>query len=276
MTFPPVGTNPTAQPAPPIEPKMLTGADLNMRIKHGDPNFPNELWGRTVGDAMRYYSVMREDFKTRNMRQPAPQPTPAAPAPPTSEAPATRGYVPPAPAPAAPSGPAFDEERLVSLIRSTMRAELGQSPIAMAAADTVKVGMRSKYPDFAHYEQSVLEELRGADANILADPATWETAYFFVKGRAHATGQGLPTAPVGSPGPVHGSRGELVTPPVAAPGMPPYFAESPSAPPPTAHGMAADPRLDPQNILMARRHGIPIDEYVQWLNGNVPSMGGGA
>lgn len=302
MTIPPghINGQPGGQPPGPPQPQFLTGADLNMRIKHGDPAFSQELWGRTVGEAMRYYAVMRQDFMNRNSpanRQPelAGQPaTGSPPAAPSYQPPPTpRGYQPPTSAPAAPAAPqAFDEDRIASIVQQTIRRELGNSPIAFAAADAVKQQISRKYSDFAQFEQQIVEELKGADAQTLADFNTWETAYFYVKGRAMATGQ--PATQPQEPsmrGPVYGSRGELVAPPPAYPGYQPpqsqppqppsppanppqWFSESPSAPPtPGGNGYgAADPRLDPVHIRQAARHNIPIDEYVQWLNGNVPPM----
>lgn len=275
---------PPVQPVPgqpgPTQPQFLTGAQLNMRIQHGDTAFPKELWGRTVGEAMRYYAIMREDFVNRNnpMNQPAPRAPEAAPAAPSFPAPgAPTNFTPrpPAPAPVLTAPPAFDEERLLGRMMEMMRAEIGKSPAVIVAADTVKDRVAKRYPDFAHYEQQVLEELRGSDPSILAQESTWETAYFYVRGRAQATGQGLPPvpAPVPNGGTHYGPRGELISPPPPPMGV--HFVEAPAgAPPATTMTGAADPRLDPVNISMARRFGIPIDEYVQWLGGNVPAMPG--
>lgn len=251
-------------PVPPVPVDLFA-----QRIPQGDQRFPKELWGRPVSEAMRYYQVMREDFMLRNRPVAAPAgPAPAAPAPEAFRP------LPPAPAPA-PAAPAFDPASIAQMVREAVRQELNTSPVAFAAADNVKGRMAQKYPDFHHYESAILQELEGADAQTLAQESTWETAYFYVRGKAHATGQGLPPAPSAQPNggqPHYGPRGEISTPPIAGPGMG-HFVEQPvGAPPATTVTGAADPRLDPVNIQNARRHGIPIDEYVLWLNGNVPPM----
>lgn len=276
---PPVPPNPPA----PAAPRSITGQDLNIRIAHGDPAYPKELWGKTLGEALRFYSIMREDFMRRNQPgggQPPLQGDPGAP--PAPPAPAPRpAYVPPAPAtPPAAGAPTFDEASLQRMIDGAVSRAFASSPMAVNVADQTHDRMKREYADWMHYDAEILQTLEGASAEQLANPETWRTAYFFIKGKKLSENGGQPPAPTYQPDPhqppiVFGSNNgqPIVSRPPAPPTSenPTWFTEGPSAPPAANNG-GMDPRNDPRVQAMARRHGIPVDEYVQWLGGNVPPM----
>lgn len=246
--------------APPAAPAALTAAQLNMRVQHGDPNFPRELWGKTLADAMKYYAVMRQDFMERN--RPADAPPPVAPAP--TAAPAARpGYVPPVATPAPAAAPAtFTLEDVNRIVNEAVSRAV--APIARSNAETVYNRMKAELSDWMTYNDAILESLNGASEEQLANPETWRTAYYFVKGRALSQpAAAVPAAPppVGAP---------VWTPPPAPAG----FVEGPSAPPPASNAaLTADRRNNPTILAMARRFGISVDEYIAWMDGNVPAPG---
>jgi hypothetical protein len=276
--FPPAA--PPAAPAAPTAPAAPSEAQLNSRIKYGDPNFPKELWGRTIAEAMRFYSVMREDFMRRN--DPRLAPTPEAPPQAPAAPPAWRqpSAPPSPPAPAAPAAPGFDMESMQRMIAETVARAM--APLATQQAETTHERMRREYPDWMTYEQGVLEALQGASPEQLANPDTWRTAYFYVKGKVTSSQPpAAPAAPAGFSGQWSAAGAPIVTPPPTPPNNEhAWFTEGPSAPPPNPHGAGGDPRNDPRVLAMARKHGIPVEEYVLWMNGNVPPMpgtnGGGA
>lgn len=269
---------PPVPPVPPAAPPVITGAQLGVRIAHGDPQFPKELWGKTLAEAMRFYAIMREDFMRRNQPGQPPLAGDTGGAPPAPPAPPARpAYVPPA-APPAPAAGAFDEAAMQRMIDGAVSRAFASSPMAVQAADSTHDRMKREYPDWMHYDTIILETLEGASAEQLANPETWRTAYFFVKGRKLSEAGGAPPTPPtpsGQPPVVFGApNGQpIVTRPPDTPTNvnPTWFTEGPTAPPAAPAG-GLDPRNDPRVIAMAYRHGIPVDEYVLWLNGQVPAM----
>lgn len=269
---PPV--QPLVPPAgPPAPPRSLTGQDLNTRVAHGDPAFPKELWGKTLAEAMRFYAIMREDFMRRNDPRQVPlagEPAGGQPAP--APAPAPRGYQPPA-APPAPAGSAFDMSSIEAMVAKAVSQAI--APLVTSQAETVHDRMRREIPDWMTYEQEVLEALAQTPPNLMSDPDTWRTAYYFVKGRKFSQPNGGPPAPPAAPAggyrDPYAAAEPVRTPPPAPPvtGQP-FFAEGPSAPPPNPGeiSLAHDPRV----IGMARRFGMSVEEYLQWYGGRVPPM----
>lgn len=200
MTFPgqqppqnPGQTPPAAPPAPAAPPggAMLTGAQLNIRIQHGDPAFPPELWGKTLGEAMRYYAVMKVDFMRNNppggqrplqgepprgapTHQAAPAPVPA-PAP--TYTPPSFGYQPPQPAPAQ----TFDAATMRQMIQEVLTENL--APVQAVSAEQVYYSVARRFPDWATYDAEIRASVQGADPRQLLSPALWESAYYHAKGK---------------------------------------------------------------------------------------------
>lgn len=282
----PNGGQPPAVPGAPVQQgaAMLTGQELNLRIRHGDPAYPPELWGKTLGEAMRYYSVMRQDFMVRNAPQQQPQqPPPQAPyqrqpvmqphqqpqgfpfqQPAPIQQPNYGGYQAPQ-QPQQPQG--FDEGRLGQLVQDAVSQALG--PVQQVSAQNVYQQVRSRFPDWAQYDAEIQMAVSGASPQQLLNPQMWESAYFFVKGRvlSDPNRQQQPQyAPQGDPfgRPMNGA---IQTPP------PSVFTESsiPQAPGnPGGPGGGNQEAFSPHDIEMARRFGIPVEEYRAWKGGRVP------
>lgn len=301
----PGGGQPGQPGAPGQQPAFLTGADLNIRIRPGDPAFPQEMWGKTIGEAMRYYAVMRQEFVRNNdprqqpplRGEPAPgAPAPAAPtawgAPPAPVRAPAPGYVPPGPA--APVPGQFSLEDVQRIVQESVTTAMNSSPMVATSARTVRDGLRSRIPDWSQYAAEIEQELNGAPASSLIDEGTWMAAYYYVKGKRMSQPGAQPTwqAPPVQEG-LRDARGVIYAPlpnpnappppppaaptatPAAAPSWPPaapaaFFSEAPGPASPTAWGAPPDRRNDPVVIHRARQFGISVDEYISWMDGRVP------
>lgn len=276
---PPVQPQPQiqGQPAvPPLDPRPVTGAELNRRIQHGDQNFPPELWGRTMGEAMRYYSIMRQDFirqQQAGQRQPQlqgqPQQPQAAPQQPQYQ-PAQQpqpqqptGYIPPQPQ--QPVEVPLTLDAVQRVVEQTLSRAM--APMAQASAVSVQQQMRQRFPDWAQHEQAILAELQGADPSQLLNPQLWESAYYFVKGKwatENPQRQQMVFMDQHRQPPINqASSGGPIYQPVPAE----FFSEAPTAPnQQTANGQLNDP----MDEVYARRFGMPVEEYRAWKGGRVP------
>lgn len=264
-------------PVQPQVPQLPATVDLNMRIAQGDQRFPSELWGRTIGEAMRFYQIMRQDFvarqnELRNQPQLAGQPA-AQPLAQPAQLP-TPVYQPPryaAPAPQppqAPTGyPSLDE--IEERITSAMSRAMG--PVNKVSGEAVYHQIRTQYHDWHLYDQDILASLQGADPSALLNPEIWRSAYFFAKGKKLTEAPPAVNVPAYSGDPFNraapDTRGQpIITPPPPPP--PSWFSESSTAP----GGPAGASNLDPMDEIMARKFGIPVEEYRAFKGGNVPPM----
>lgn len=269
---------------PPIDPRPVTGAELQRRIQHGDQNFPPELWGRTMGEAMRYYAIMRQDFVQRQAAaqsgqqplqgQPTQQPAPQQqqqqfrqpqqpqyqPQQPQYQQPT--GYIPPQQQ--APAEVPLTLDAVQRVVEQTLSRAM--APMAQASAASVQQQMRQRFADWMQYEQGILAELQGADPTALLNPGLWESAYYYVKGKSVSENPPRQQAPIGGYGqPTNQSYpGGPIFQPVPAD----FFSEAPTAPAvqPNANGQLNDP----MDEVYARRFGMPIEEYRAWKGGRVP------
>lgn len=239
---------------------------MRARIPHGDQRWPKELWGREVGEAMRYYNVMRQDFISRNQPgQPsAPAPQPVAPA-----APAAPGYTPPMAVRGDSDG--GEDAALDARVERVMRRVLGQSPMMHVAADSIKEKMRRTYPDFMQLEQQVLQELQALPNEMLADEGVWRSAYFLVRGRQGTEGYPAPAPVAPTPQP-HSGWNQPTSAPIVTPPPPVYFAEASTAPSAVPGQGGPDPRNNPEVIRQAQRFQMSVDDYVSFMHGNVPPL----
>jgi len=225
-----------------------------------DASVPEELRGRTFGEAMRFYGIMREDFMQRRQQerqqpQGAPQ-QPQAPAAPHFQQP---GQQPQAPDPV--------RQAVAAAIAEALPQAL--APANSAAASVAYQQVASRFPDWRQHEAEIMEYVRGADPAQLASPRLWETAYDLVRGQKL---RGQPQAPPQQPyysGPPAPSGWPQQPPapyppqaPMAQPwGQPPqapqqYFSESPTPQPPAPSGPA-----DPRDEMFAQRFNLPLDIY---------------
>lgn len=286
---PPQGYAPQGQfQQPPMPPQTV---DPNMRIQQGDPRFPKEMWGRTVGEGMQFYNVMKQDFMQRNQGvQPPPQQQPPRawnqPGQPQQQPiPTFSGHQVPQPwdQPQQPqSGVPLDQ------VRQIFREELSQiqGPMLQTTAETVRNNVAAGYPDWNNYAADIHLALQGASPQMLLNPESWKMAYFAVKGKALTERPPQPAAqPQVDPFRANGGGTNNGNPGVgqrpAAPQQqqwpqqqPPQpfsggqsFTEAPVSTAPYAPQAQVD---DPRDIIMAARFQIPVEEYRQWKGGNVP------
>lgn len=267
-------------PPPPAAPPVPAQADLNARIPNGSPDWPQELWGKPVREALRYYNIMREDFRQRHVEgrnqpplQGQPQPGQMPQQQQFQQQPRPQAPVPQQPLPQQPQQQFFDPAQIQTMLREAVRAEM--APMQAISSEQVLNRVRAKYADWHMYHQQVLEVMGPAlaqDPSVGLNEESWETAYFLVRGRAQATNQ-VPQYTPQPHAPQYGSRGEIMTPPPPAPGSG-YFAEGPTVAPP-AGPSAASLTNDPRVVMMARKHGLPVEELALWWNGAVPAMNNG-
>lgn len=296
VTQPPLYSAPIVTPPPPPQgpppaqpqgqpPQGPGAADLNQRIRHNDPNFPQELWGKTLGDAMRFYSIMRQDFVARHnagqppqgqppvdpRQRPAPQGPPAqswnqppAQQPPAQQSPQgqpPRYGAPPVAAPPAGFVALTDVGDMIE--QAIARAMAPQTAISV---ETVYRRVAGEFQDWSQHALQVQEAVRGADPSTLLNPEVWRAAYYFVKGRALSQG-GDTTSPPAPSVPVTGPVYNL------PPQQTGFFAEGPSAPPAQFSGQPnTGAGLTSEQRLYARRFGMTDQQYIDWSHGNVPAM----
>jgi len=257
-------------PQQPAQPQQIQ--DLNARIPVGDQRFPKELWGRTIGEALRWYNVLRD----RQAQQGQPQQPQAPQAPQQPQAPQSpAGYTPPQ-QPQAPQQPqGFDiEERVNTALQRALQ------PTYQVTAQQTMNQVASEFGDWHQYHGQILEAIGGVPLEAMTNPETWRSAYFLVKGRALSSGQApahfqQPPMPQQHYDNGNGYNGGAIrTPPPPPPGTEGFFVEGPSAPP-TNSGQP-NPMNDPRVQLGARKFNLPVEEYVRWMNGNVPPQRGPA
>jgi hypothetical protein len=252
-------------------------------------DWPPELHGRTLGEARRYYAIMRQDFVARQQELAS-----GRGAPPLAGQPGWQGGggqgAPGGPAPAGspPGGSGYGAPQVDPVrqaVQEALAAALPQAlaPMHSSAAQMAYQRVASQYPDFRQFEAEIIESLRGSPPEFLANPQAWETAYDLIRGRAlrgqrllpPGGGQQPPQFPPAQPGYAPAPGGW--TPPAAAPPANPWGAPSPPAwgppaPPAQAPGyfseaptppapVPGNAQADPRDEVAARRFGIPLEVY---------------
>lgn len=261
---PPAGA--PQQPQQPPQQQQPSGANLDARIPQGSQDWPRELWGRTLRDALRIYNGLAEDFRKRyTQQQPLqPQPQPQPQQLPQNPQPQQFNQQPPQP-----PQPQEWEQRINAAVQNALQ------PYAANAGEMVRNRVAMQFPDWQLYDSQVLEILRGADPALLMNEDTWRTAYYLAKGRAVSAQQVNPyqpqyQSPYGQPQqPPTNAYGAIVTPPPPAPGLDRgYFSEAPTTPAPG--GGPQDLTNNPDVAMMAHKWNLPPQELAQWWGGNVP------
>lgn len=276
---------PAAPPAQPLPPQFgpgqpgTAGMDMNTRFPNA-ANIPEELRGRTLGEAMRYYGIMRTDFVQRHS-QGGGNGAPAGVSPAPAGAPGQPTSGQPAPGVTDPIRRAVDEAVAAAMPRATGPA---YDAAAMVAYDRVA----RSFPDWMHYDAEIKTMLQGSPPELIANPQTWELAYDTVRGRRMrqppqappgyppalppAGGAGGPFLGGGMGAPNPGSYGTSPAPgygnpgggyggyPTQAGGPPappaPYFSEAPT---PSAQNPAIP--ANPNDEVFARRFGMSVEQY---------------
>lgn len=285
------GAPPAAPPAGPVAPYGAPAAppaqpagDFMSQRFPNHQNVPEELRGRSFGEAMRYYGIMRQDFLARREQERMAAAGPPLQGQPAGGQPAGQpGHA----APGAPAAPDPIQARVDAAVAAATSRMAG--PIYQNATEMAYDRVSRAFPDWQHYDAEVKGYLQGFSAEQLANPQTWELAYDLVRGRrlraaaqpnggypqptypAPAPAGGAPPFPALPPGPpagypaAGGYGGGYGYPPAptgqGGPPAPPspYFVEAPTPTAPVG-GAPADPRDEG----FAARFGVPVEEYRAW------------
>lgn len=272
---PPPQYQPQQQPQQPqqpqYQPQQPQGLDMNARLS--GPQFPRELQGRTMQEAMQYYNLMREDFIRRQQAaqqaqpqggQPQPQPQPQQQAPGTAQ-------------PRVPQQQDTMQQFVQDAVRQVMPEMLAPIIVPQQQRTMQETYARTaqQFPDWGQFDADIRTSLQGADAATLSNPAAWEAAYFHAKGKAMSRApQGQPQAPYGA-APQNGNGAAPPMPPgYQQPSVPqwngqqvqqqpqPYqtFVEGPTPQAPNGGPGYSGP-ADPRDEMFAKRFGIPVEVY---------------
>ncbi len=260
--------------------------DLNARLPANDPSIPQELRGKTVGEALRFYGIMREDFVNRQQQrqQPAqqqPQGQQQYQQQPQSQA--GWGRQP---------GQQHQQFQQPDPVRDTVR-EVMNEVLPQALAPIVQPmqqqqllstynAVKARFGDWQQVEGDVLQSMQGAEPATLMNPAAWEAAYYHAKGKVMTQRQ-LPAGPqqqqqnqgYGPPMPQQYQQQPQAQVPVYQVPQQGYqgplgnqFVEGPTPP---ANGMYAQ-QQDPRDEMFARRFNMPLEVYRSWKSGRVGLM----
>jgi hypothetical protein len=286
---PPAYTQPQyqqPQQQPQQMPQQLQGSDLNQRL-YG-PGIPAELQGKTVGEGLRYYGIMREEFIRRG-QQPQQQAPQFQQQPQQQPQQFQQPQGQPSAQPRGPQQPQGDPMRqyVEEAIRQVMPEMLAPvvQPIQQQHVQRVYQETKSKYPDWAQHEAVIIQSMQGADP-----PGAWETAYRHAVGDAivrQRQGQQQPQGqgyqPYGSGPPQQQYQQQLQQfdpqaqyrpPQMQGANGAPTFVESPTPPPPQMPQQG----YDPADEMAAKRFNIPVEVYRSWKGGRIgllhqPSQG---
>lgn len=267
-------------------PQMPQGGDLNARVPN-DPSIPQELRGKTWGEAMRYYGIMREDFVNRQQQRQVPQ------QPQQQQFQPIQNQQQPQPRSQAGWGQQQNQQQMqqVDPVRQAVSDVLSEAlpqylapivqPIQQQNLLNTYNGVKGRFQDWAAMEQDIISSMQSADAQTLNNPQAWEAAYYHAKGKAMTQRQ------LG-PGPQQPQQGQ----PNYGPPMPQQqyqqsqmpvyqapqqgyqgplgnqFVEGPTPPAPGMHAQQQDPRDE----AFARRFNMPVEVYRSWKGGNIGLM----
>lgn len=277
---------------PPMQPQYQVpqpqpGQDLNARIPN-DPSIPQELRGKTWGEALRYYGIMREDFVQRqNQQRQQPQQSyqPQNHQPPSQYNPQQT--------PRQPNGQwqhPQNNQRQVDPVEETVRGVLNEvlpqalapivQPMQQQALLSTYNGVKGRYQDWQNFEGEILGSMQGSDPATLQNPAAWEAAYFHAKGKAMTMRQ-LPAGQQQQ----QMNQGPSYGPPMGYPAQQqpvyqappqqgyqaPFGSSFVEGPTPPAPGMYAA-QQDPRDAVFARRFNMPLEVYQSWKGGRIGLM----
>lgn len=285
----PQGQQPMQYPQQaPQMPQFPQGTDLNQRL-YG-PQFPQELQGKTLGEAIRYYGIMREDFvnRTQQRQQPPLQGQPGfQPQQGQFQQPQQgRNYGPQQGFQSA--QPQFPGQPQQPDPMRQMIQEAVQDALQPVVADSVQsrtekayAEIARRYPDFQHFAGEVFQSMQGAPPQMLVDPRAWEATYFHAKGRRttfpyQQGGPGFQPTPIGQPQAAPqwpqqpqmppqqpGFQGFPSQGPGGYPpqGQPTAFVEGPTPAAPMTGYPGQQGGADPRDEMFARRFGVPVEIY---------------
>lgn len=281
---------PQYAPQPQYQPQQSPQvADPNTRLQ--GPGIPQELQGKTVGEAIRYYGIMREDFVRRNQQPqyqaPQQQPQQGQPQyqPGQSQQPGFSSAQPRVPGqPQAPVDPM--RQMIADSIREVLPDMLAPvvQPLQRQNVEQTYNSVRGRFQDWQQFEGEILASMQGATPDIINNPTAWEAAYFHAKGKAMSQPRQQPQWQ-----PPQSLAGGPPLPPQYQPQQPQfqpqvpqyqpaqsqggYFVEGPTPPPPAYGGPSNG--ADPRDELFARRFNVPVEVYRSWKapQGQSPNLG---
>lgn len=258
---------PTSAPAQPQAQAQPSGLSMSSVIPQGDPNFPPELHGRTLGDAFRFYNIMKDHFQANppGRQQPAGrqpstmQSMPGQAGQPTGVQGQGQGQQPQGQPQAGQLTAAEFWRDPVNNIRALIQESL--QPVTQASvqqqAQQVYQQVAAQNPDWRQYEGAIAQMASQADPHLLTNPEAWQRIYWMAKGQALSQGgqRQIPAQTGGYQGP-----GQV------SPAPQQFFTEAPT--PPTPQSGAQQPT--PLQVQMAQKFGQPLEVYMAHTGGRVP------
>jgi hypothetical protein len=268
----PIYPAPQYQQQPPQLPQQFQGQDLNTRLNGA--GIPQELQGKTVGEALRYYGIMREDFIRRQQQQPQQlqgQPQGGQQQYQQPQGGQQQYQQPQGGQPSAqPRVPQQQQDPMRQMIREELGAAIPQAlapitgPLQQDQLAKTYHGVRQRYQDWQHYDAEIQQSLNGAPMETLLNPNAWEAAYFHAKGKRatfpqaqQVPQQGYQPYPsaMGYQPQQQFSQVQQQPPQQFQPGS---FVEGPTPPAPQ---FGPSGQNDPRDEVFARRFGIPVEVY---------------
>jgi hypothetical protein len=171
----------------------------DQRIPAGDPNWPQELWGRSIGEARRYYGIMRQDFINRRQAEAQQQPLQGQPQ--GQQQPWQQPQQQQQPNPFQPPQQQGQQPQQNDPIQRAVQEAVNRAlpqalaPTQAGMAEVTRDRVAAQYPDWAHYAGEIHRALEGFPPQQLALAETWENAYDLARGAAWRRAQrGLPPA----------------------------------------------------------------------------------
>lgn len=288
-----------AQGWPPVQQAAGQTVQLQDNVVLDGPGVPQELRGRTWGDARRLYTALSSEWLQRNGR---PQ-TPAA------QTLASQGVAPGQ----HPGQPQYQPQQQMQQgqqdPRGAQQPQFWQNPdqrIQQIVSETVQQSLEpvlrqtrgqaiiqargvaaEGIADFQQLEPYVMQQLAGASPEDLQNPQVWIAASELVRGRLVAAGQyqfptqqrqQIPGRGYGQQN--YGSPATLPSQPAYGMSAPPahsFFSEGPTAPSIGGFGPSGAPQPTQDDMFYASKWQMPIDQFMAWKYGQQvqqPGMGG--
>lgn len=261
----------------------LQGGQLNMNTRLDGPGVPQELRGRTVGEALGIYSALATDWMGRqaqgrtpaqqSLQQMQPQQGSAVQAQP-QQIPWQQRMQPQQQMGGNPSLWTNPEETIGAIVKQQlepMLAPMVQHTQQQALAQAHNIASTSVV-DFRTLEPEIMQMLAGADPSQLANPNTWIGAADIIRGRQMREGRyqaptqdqqqvQIPGRPQANPAMMNSQPAQQQFQQVPAYG---FFTEQPSAPGVSQFGAGQPNAADTD---AAKKFGMPIGEYMAWKYG---------
>ncbi len=239
----------------PQQPRPQQPATNDPIIQSG-PGVPPELVGRPQSEALRYYSILRQQFtQSQSQQQPAPA-QPQQPAQPQNQ---------PTPANRQTDQTFWQDPRAAirEEIRPLLQDAVQQTQIPgqmRVARDTAA----SMIPGYEQLEPAILQTLAGMDARLLTQPATWINAAKMAMGEQlfqQRMQQGQQQQPAQQQYPQGPAMNGLNSQQQWVPSTGQFFTEAPNGGTPPSNNVG----LSPEQNSMASKFNLPPQVYAAWM-----------